>query len=135
MKKSTREWVSKAEDDYRVTAVLAQRKEPFHDHVCFHCQQSAEKYLKALLEELGIDVEKTHELKNIQMLLLPHHPQLRALRRGLEFLTMFAVSPRYPGKNTTKRQAMAARRWADKVRATCLDALGMKPPTRRPKRS
>src|SRR5262249_34679269 len=112
MKRSTREWVDKAEDDYRAAAILARAREPFHDQVCFHCQQSAEKSLKALLEELGIDVEKTHELRNLQTPLLPHHPSLGGLRRGLDFLTNFAVNPRYPGKNATKRQAGAARRWA-----------------------
>jgi hypothetical protein len=48
--------------------------------------------LKALLEELGIDMEKTHELKSLQTPLLPHHPSLRALRRGMDFLTNFAVN-------------------------------------------
>lgn len=35
---------------------------PRHDAVCFHCQQSAEKYLKALLQDAGIKVAKTHNL-------------------------------------------------------------------------
>ena len=50
MKRMTREWIRKAEDDFRAAGVLAAGSEPFHDQVCFHCQQSAEKYLKALLE-------------------------------------------------------------------------------------
>ena len=135
MKRSTREWVSKAEDDYQAAIALARADAHLHDQVCFHCQQSVEKYLKALLEELGIDVEKTHDLTSIQMLLLPHHAALRGLRRGLEFLTGFAVNPRYPGKNATKRQALAARRWVDKVRDTCRRLLGLDPPARRRKRS
>ena len=43
-----------AEADLRGARNLAQAKPPLHDLVCFHCQQCAEKYLKALLEELGI---------------------------------------------------------------------------------
>ena len=128
MKRSTREWVDKAEDDYRAAALLARRSEhsePFHDQVCFHCQQSAEKYLKALLEELGIDVEKTHELKRLLAPLLPHHPALRSLGRGLSFLTSFAVNPRYPGKNATKRQVTSALRWAGDVRDACRTLLGI----------
>ena len=59
MKKSTREWVKKAEQDY-VLAVQGSRSEvPVHDGVCFHCQQCAEKYLKGLMEELGLAVPKT----------------------------------------------------------------------------
>ena len=53
MKKATRDWVRKAEADYRGALRLASADEPFHDLVAFHCQQSAEKYLKAMLEELG----------------------------------------------------------------------------------
>ena len=47
MKKLTREWVRKAEADYRLAAKLAADKESFYDQLCFHCQQAAEKYLKA----------------------------------------------------------------------------------------
>ena len=61
MKKTTREWVGKAEDDALAAARLAHGRKPFHDQVCFHCQQLAEKYLKALLEELGHPVPKTHD--------------------------------------------------------------------------
>ncbi len=47
MKKTTREWVGKAEDDYQIAAQTARLSRPFHDQVCFHCQQAADKYLKA----------------------------------------------------------------------------------------
>ncbi len=52
MKPLTREWVDKAEGD-RSTAQreLRVRKSPNFDAVCFHAQQCAEKYLKALLQE------------------------------------------------------------------------------------
>jgi hypothetical protein len=49
-------------------------------------------------------------------LLRPHHPSRGALRRGLDFLTRFAVQVRYPGFNAKERQAEAALRWADRVR-------------------
>ena len=62
MTKLTREWVRKAEDDYRHAARTAEGNERFYDQVCFHCQQSAEKYLKAQLEELGLPVPRTHDL-------------------------------------------------------------------------
>jgi HEPN domain-containing protein len=108
MKSATREWVGKAEDDYQAAQRLARGKEPLRDQVCFHCQQAAEKYLKALLEELGLSMEKTHELEKLLTDLLPHHPSLRSLRRGLIFLTSFAVMIRYPGDKASKRQAAHA---------------------------
>jgi hypothetical protein len=48
---------------------------------------------------------------------------LRGLRRGLDFLTRYAVETRYPGKSVNKRQAMAALRWAGKVRDACRKLL------------
>jgi HEPN domain-containing protein len=126
MKRITREWIRKAEDDYRAAEKLASGADPFHDQVCFHCQQSAEKYLKALLEELDVAVPKTHDLDDLLVRLLPHYPSLNGNRRGLRFLTGFAVDPRYPLLRTSKRQAGSALRWAGKVRKACRNLLGLR---------
>lgn len=115
----------KAESDLRLASRIARGVEPFHNQQCFHCQQSAEKYLKALLEETGLAIPRTHLLKDLLALLLPHHPALGVLRRGLTFLTRFAVATRYPGDNATKRQAAAALRWAGDVRQGCRKILGL----------
>jgi HEPN domain-containing protein len=131
MKRPTREWLRKAESDYRLAARIAQGSEPFHDQLCFHCQQAGEKYLKGLLEELGLPVPKIHDLDRLLSLLLPHHPSLRSQRRGLVFLTSFGVAIRYPGENATKRQAVSALRWAGRVRDACRALLGIGPPRRR----
>lgn len=82
-----------------------------HNGVCFHCQQCAEKYLKALLEELGQPVPRTHNLDDVLTLLLPSHGTLRSLKRGLIFLTRFAVDTRYPGEdaNTMSSRGTPAR--------------------------
>ena len=133
MKKMTREWVGKAEDDYQHVLKTLAGSEPFHDQVCFHCQQSAEKYLKALLEELGQAVPRTHDLEYLLALLKPHHPSLRSYKRGLSFLTGFAVGTRYPMFHATKRQSVAALRWAGRVRDACRAILNIHPRQRRGK--
>jgi HEPN domain-containing protein/predicted nucleotidyltransferase len=122
-----------AESDYAAAVQLGRGDQPFHDERCFHCQQSAEKFLKGLLEELGLVVPKTHDLVALHKLLLAHHPGLRAVRRGLDFLTDFAVDTRYPGENATRRQAVAAERWAAAVRQTCRQILRLRGPARRRK--
>ena len=91
MKRLTREWVKKADSDYAVAEQIARSNAPHHDEVCFHCQQAAEKFLKVLLEELGLSIPRTHLLRDLLTLLLPYHASLRSLRRGLIFLTRFAV--------------------------------------------
>src|SRR5262249_50111788 len=75
MKKATREWVRKAENDYRFAMRNAQAAEGFYDQLCFHFEQSAEKYLKALQEELGLTIRRTQDLKEILAKLLPHYPR------------------------------------------------------------
>ena len=127
MKKASREWMRKAESDYRLAETIAHGSEPFPDQLCFHCQQSAEKYLKALLEEAAAPIPKTHDLEHLLRLLVPVHPTLRALRRGLLFLTDFAIDTRYPGNWTTNRQATAAMRWAQRIREACRTQLGVPP--------
>jgi hypothetical protein len=83
------------------------------------------------MEELGLVIPKIHELDHVLTLLLPYHASLRGLRRGLVFLTNFAVIIRYPGENTSKRQAKAALRWAERVRSACHTLLGIRPRRKR----
>jgi HEPN domain-containing protein len=97
-----------------------------NDGVCFHCQQAAEKYLKALMQELALAIPRTHALEDFLNLLHPHHPTLNSCRRGLTFLTTFAVETRYPGKWATKRQATAALRRAERVRSAARAILGIR---------
>src|SRR5262249_12588521 len=126
MKKTTREWVKKAEDDYQHAARTHVGDCPFHDQVCFHCQQSAEKYLKALLEERTLSIPKTHDLVRLLGLLIAAHPPLGRFRVSLKTLTHYAIESRYPGDNATKRQAVAALKSAGKVRVVCRSLLGLK---------
>src|SRR5689334_532860 len=95
----TREWVRKAEGDLGHVGLAATGTGPdkrLYDGICFHCQQAAEKYLKALLQEAGLPIPRTHSLLTLRTLLLPTYPQLKSLRRGLNFMTRFAVDIRYP---------------------------------------
>src|SRR5262245_26087668 len=125
MKKTTAEWVRKAEEDRTIARQISCNAQPLHDGVCFHCQQCAEKYLKGLMEELGLTIPKTHDLDDLLSRLLPHHASLRALSRGLAFLTNFAVGVRYPGERASRRQAAAALRWVEQARTTARALLGI----------
>ena len=78
------------------------------------------------MEEAGLAVPKTHDLEALLIGLMAHHSILRPLRRGLIFLSDFAVNARYPGKNASKRQAAAALRWMDRVRTTARAQLGIR---------
>ena len=104
MKNTTREWVRKAEADYRAAQKLNRGSDRLHDPSCFWCQPSAEKYLKALMEELGLTIPRTHILKDVLALLEPHCPSLTGLRPGAGVLD--AIRSRH---SVTRRQCEQTR--------------------------
>lgn len=57
-----RQWISRAENDLlNVRNNLAAQEVPW-DTICFHSQQAAEKYLKAVLVFHTQPVPRTHDL-------------------------------------------------------------------------
>ena len=131
MKRLTREWVRKAEGDLRAARELYAAGQRLHDAVCFHCQQAAEKYFKALLQELATRPPRTHDLVQLLDLVVPHHKELRNLRRSVRALTRYAVEYRYPGTEATARQARSALRVAEQVRDEVRARLGIRSGGRR----
>jgi HEPN domain-containing protein len=127
MKRYTRQWVRKAESDIVVARHLFKLKPVPSDEICFHCQQAIEKYLKSLLDEFGLPIQKTHDLTILLNQLIPADATLRPLGRGLKAVTRYAVEYRYPGVNTNSRQARAAYRKALVVRDEIRRRLGLPP--------
>ena len=126
MTRETRKWVRKAESDFRQAKLAAGAKPPIHDGTCFHCQQCAEKYAKAFLQEAGVAVPRTHDLVKLLAIALPHDSTLRPLKRGMAYLTDFAVDVRYPEADPTARQARSSLRWMERVREEIRTRLGLK---------
>ncbi len=92
-----------------------------------HCQQAAEKYLKAIFRERGHRFLHIHDLGRLLSDLLPHEPSLGPLRRILESLSQYAVEYRYPDFSATTRQMRAALRHAERVRLQVRTILGLPP--------
>jgi HEPN domain-containing protein len=61
----------------------------------FHCQQAAEKILKALLSFLGVRFRKTHDLRELIDLLTDHGVDIPEAINKIDDLTPFAVEFRY----------------------------------------
>lgn len=125
MKRETAKWVRKAEEDWLGVQQLVGQDPLLRDLVCFHCQQSAEKYLKALVQDLGIVVPKTHNLRDLFKLLIPHDKTLTPFQRGSWSLTRYAVDFRYPSWRTTTRQMKAAIRKTEQIRREMRRRLGL----------
>ncbi len=98
MNDMTKEWVDKAEDDYFSADLLLHAGEtPIPDTACFHCQQCAEKYLKAYLQEHEIEFERSHELMPLLLLCSSLDAEFKSIKHELEKLNRYAVIVRYPG--------------------------------------
>jgi HEPN domain-containing protein len=125
MKKRTVEWITKAEGDWSMAQRERQAADPVWDGVCFHVQQRAEKYLKALLEEQIIVFRKTHDLIELVDLSGGQLPELDSLRTKLAHLSMFGIATRYPGIQATPQAADEALQTAEAVRRVVRPKLGL----------
>ncbi|MGE3977466.1 MAG: HEPN domain-containing protein [Nitrospira sp.] len=103
-----RAWVLKAEHDLlNIDNNLAAQEVPW-DTVCFHAQQCAEKYLKALLLSRHVDPPKIHDLTELYAL-LPDGLLVDVDARLLEELNPYSIEGRYPGVWEPVEQAEALR--------------------------
>ncbi len=126
MKPITAEWVAKAEGDFAtMEREMRARKNPNYDGVCFHAQQCAEKYLKALATELDLPFLRTHDLVALLEPLLSVYPLWEAYRSDLAYLSGFAVSFRYPGESADRESAADARRRCRVFRRAARAVLGL----------
>lgn len=94
---SARVWLKKAESDLATAILLIEGAERHLDTGSYHCQQCAEKCLKAWLCAKGIPFPKTHELERLLDLCVPLDPSFEALLPLAEELTPLATEFRYPG--------------------------------------
>jgi len=101
------------------------RKYPNYDGSCFHAQQCAEKYLKARLEEAGVDFPRTHNLVHLLSLALTPEPSWTMLDLDVQNLTIHAVAIRYPGPSASRSDARDAIANCRSVRSAVRMALGL----------
>jgi HEPN domain-containing protein len=128
MQPLTAEWVAKAEADIATARrELRARKAPNYDAACFHAQQCAEKYLKALLQEAAIAFPRTHDLVVLLNLLPTPDPALTALLADLRLLTAFGVAFRYPGASANQVMARDAVSRCLAARAAARQSLSLPP--------
>ncbi len=96
-RKEIRQWLIKSRRDLGSACRLMGGEEPYLDTAVYHCQQAAEKALKAYLTYRDIVFEKTHNLVALLSLCLPLEPRLEQWRGAAEILTPYATEFRYPG--------------------------------------
>ncbi len=95
LKKYIETWLFKADEDLLVVDRLLEYEIIAKGAIGFHCQQAAEKYLKAFLIFHGKDTLKTHNLEFLIVECSKIDKRYAALN-PLN-LTDFGVAARYPG--------------------------------------
>ena len=95
----------RAEEDFALARTALRRKQPLASGACFHAQQCAEKYMKALLISKSADFPKTHDLLLLNNLCSINGILLEIDPKHLNTLTDYAARTRYPGNDPTAEDA------------------------------
>lgn len=91
------EWLAKADEDYQFALRnLKDDSTSFYGLICFHFQQSAEKYLKAYIVANELEFVKTHDLISLASICEAHNPSFSVIKEQCKFLNVFYIEPRYP---------------------------------------
>ena len=98
-----RQWIAKAEVNYRTAERLVRDDEPIRESIAFHCQQAAEKLIRALLLKHDIEPGLDHHLDVADARdVVQHHLALdqqreigALLEKPLQRFSMFRAKPAY----------------------------------------
>ncbi len=91
-----KDWIQKADHDLGMAELALENKPEYTDSICFHCQQTVEKYLKAYLLHLDVGFEKKHNLVYLLDLISQREKVSDDLYDLIEKLEDYAVEIRYP---------------------------------------
>lgn len=95
MKKLTKDWLNSAEDD--LISIKTLLENPILTNiVAFHSQQAIEKSIKAIVEEFGIALIKTHNLQTLLIKIEEIIP-LSVNEVIISELDRLYIDSRYPG--------------------------------------
>ena len=91
-----KEWFKIAELDLSSAEFLQKMSPVPMEIICYHCQQSAEKYLKGFLALKGEEIKKTHDLIQLNKMCQKYSEDFKSIEDGCLMLTSFGVNIRYP---------------------------------------
>jgi HEPN domain-containing protein len=119
------EWLEIADDDLDTAQYLFDR--PYRKQleiICYHCQQSAEKSLKAYLCAMDIEVPKTHDLDLLCHRCNELNPAFSEFYDACETLEIYAIQTRYPNRiDVNERDAKIALEQASAINRYVTDQI------------
>lgn len=92
-----RDWLTRASHDLQAARILAISESPLLDTAIYHCQQAAEKSIKAWLQSEDNPFPKTHDVEELVERASAINPDFGRLAKAASVLTPYASAFRYPG--------------------------------------
>ncbi len=121
---SAREWLHFALMDLESAKYLQGMRPVPHEVICYHCQQSAEKSLKAVLVKHQLEPRKIHDLVKLIQEILDVEPGLTPLIPVVAGLSDYATLTRYPpSMQIGPVEVVRAVQDAEQVFADCKKAI------------
>ena len=90
-------WLAFATENLLSAKVLLTQDFSPHHTVCFMCQGSSEKFLKAFLICQGWTLEKTHDLERLLKYCVNYDDSFQELFPACKLLNEYITEGRYPG--------------------------------------
>lgn len=94
MRRKGNSWLIFGKQDLKAAHKLMEEK--IYNLVCFHCQQSAEKALKAYLSIKGEEIPKEHSLVSLLSRCKKFDSTFEKLTKNCKRLDLFYIPTRYP---------------------------------------
>jgi HEPN domain-containing protein len=119
-------WFNKGNNDLIAGKFILTMPDPPADIICFHSQQSVEKYLKGFLAFHKLEIPRTHELEELIFLCEEIDPEFSGLYEISSELSSYAVDVRYPMEgysDVTIEEAHRAIDIAGKIKIFVLNKL------------
>ena len=89
-------WLTPARNDLANAEFTAAHRGDLLDTVVYHCQQTAEKAVKAYLVNEGLTTPKTHDVGKLVELAAAKHVEFSRFQQVADAITPLATEFRYP---------------------------------------
>lgn len=111
------EWLKRALSNLTIASKLKPSKDILYEDLCFECQQSVEKSLKALIVFYDLDLIITHSISLLVSKLEEKGIEIPDFVKESVILSDYAVQTRYPGnyESVTSEEYKQALQLSQKV--------------------
>ena len=124
-KSEAKQWIEFADKDLALAEHTAKTMRPTpHEIVCYHCQQFAEKCLKAFLVLKGQEPPCIHDLAKLAALCEMENHDFLQIKQKCVMLTGYGVQSRYPGyMQVIEEDMVMALRLASEIKIFLLEKV------------